>query len=170
MNSLRELVSLVAANLILLCVEGRTAVFHVSTNGNDALSGSSWPLAKRTVASAVAAANGGDSIWVAAGRYPERITTKPDVALYGGFAGVETTVTQRNWQTNLSILDGTRGSVVLNITNAGPATRIDGMVIIGGLGPACQGRSVASRADTARVGARGHFAGAGASGTRSSRA
>ena len=112
-------------------VEGAT--LHVKTNGNDAFSGSSWALAKRTAVSAMTAANSGDAIWVAAGRYPERLAMKPEVALYGGFAGVETAFSQRNWHTNLSILDGTNGGVVVNITNAGPATRIDGMVITGGL-------------------------------------
>ena len=58
----------------------------------------------------------GDEIWVAAGTYPEHIKNKTagpsgsevavDTALYGGFAGTETARDQRNWQTNLTILDG----------------------------------------------------------------
>ncbi len=123
-----------AIGLSAVALSSAAATLHVATNGNDALSGNSWAFAKRTVTSALSAATAGDAIWIAAGRHAERITLKPDVALYGGFAGNETTLSQRNWQTNLSILDGTNGGAVVNITNAGPATRIDGMVITGGLG------------------------------------
>lgn len=56
------------------------------------------------MSSAVNAATGGDSIWVAAGRYAERITLKPDVALYGGFQGVETALVDRNWQTDPTLV------------------------------------------------------------------
>ena len=36
-------------------------------------------------------------VWVAAGTYVECITLKAEVALYGGFAGGETDLSQRNW-------------------------------------------------------------------------
>jgi len=112
----------------------RRSTFHVKTNGSDALSGANWPMAKQTVAAALSVASTNDEVWIAAGRYPERIIMKPGVALYGGFAGVETARDQRNWTTNRCILDGSSEGRVVNITNAGPGTRIDGMVITGGLG------------------------------------
>jgi hypothetical protein len=105
----------------------------VTTNGNDAFSGASWLSPKRTVTSALAAASSDDEVWVAAGRYRERITMKNGAALYGGFAGVETAREQRSWLTNRSVLDGTNGGVVVTINEAGPDTRVDGMLITGGL-------------------------------------
>lgn len=109
------------------------ATWYVTTNGNDALAGTSWGLARRTVENALLTASANDEVWVGAGRYPERITMKPGVSLYGGFTGVESAREQRRWTNNLSILDGAGSGAVVTITNAGPATRIDGMVITGGL-------------------------------------
>ena len=45
--------------------------------------------------SALETANAGDQVWVARGTYTERITLKPGVALYGGFAGYETSLSER---------------------------------------------------------------------------
>ena len=46
---------------------------------------------------ALDAAASGDQVWVAAGTYVENITMKIGVALYGGFAGTETYLSQRSW-------------------------------------------------------------------------
>lgn len=73
-------------------------------------------------------------IWVARGIYSGHVTLKPDLALYGGFSGAETALNERNWSTNFSILWGATNRVVINITNAGPATRLDGFTIGGGNG------------------------------------
>jgi hypothetical protein len=110
------------------------AVLFVRTNGNDGLSGTSWTDAKRTVAATIGASNAGDEIWVAQGTYAGHLTLKPDVALYGGFTGVEVTRAERNWTNHLSILWGATNRVVVNITNSGPATRLDGFTIGGGNG------------------------------------
>jgi hypothetical protein len=112
---------------------GEGAVYRVKPDGNDVNNGSSWALAKRTVRNALAASAAGDEVWVARGTYAECVVIPPGVSLYGGFAGDETALTQRNWTTNLSILNahGTNGPMV-TITNAGPDTRVDGMVITGG--------------------------------------
>jgi len=56
------------------------------------------------------------------------------VALYGGFFGVETTRDERNWTNQLSIFWGTTNKMVVNITNSGPATQLDGFTIGGGNG------------------------------------
>ena len=71
---------------------------------------------------------------VAAGTYFERVTIKDGVALCGGFAGTETTLDQRDWTKNFSLLNVRTNGVVVSVTSTGPTTRVDGMVITGGSG------------------------------------
>ncbi|MBO9368262.1 MAG: hypothetical protein J7555_05865 [Chloroflexi bacterium] len=65
-----------------------------------------------TLRTALTNATSGDQIWVKKGvHYPgasrtDTFTLKNGVALYGGFAGTETLLTQRNWQVNKTILSG----------------------------------------------------------------
>jgi hypothetical protein len=131
------------ALLALLPLVAGGGVLRVKPDGEDSHSGASWALAKRTVAAAIAAAGQGDEIWVAAGTYPEHVrnrivsaggvNTAVDVALYGGFAATETSRDQRDWQTQVTVLDGTYSGVTVTITgNAGAETRIDGFCIARG--------------------------------------
>jgi len=76
---------------------------------------SSWANAC-TLADALAFAMSGEQVWVKAGvHYPVATTSNPrqatftlrnGVKVYGGFAGTETALSERNWQTNLTILSG----------------------------------------------------------------
>jgi len=65
-----------------------------------------------TLQRALAVAVSGDEIWVKKGvHYPgtsrtDTFTLKNGVAVYGGFAGTETSRNQRNWQTHKTILSG----------------------------------------------------------------
>jgi hypothetical protein len=113
----------------------------VSAGGNDNYTGQDWNHAKATVQGAISAAAAGDQIWVAAGTYEERIHNRVvndqavNVALYGGFAGTENDLSERNWNINSTILDGTGSGTVVTITGgAGPETRLDGFYITRGLG------------------------------------
>ncbi|NGM63090.1 gliding motility-associated C-terminal domain-containing protein [Sphingobacterium sp. SGG-5] len=91
------------------------------SGGNE--SGDSWNNAIPELSTALqwakdnwnVAANGSLQIWVAEGIY--KPTSDPSdrdatfqlangVEIYGGFTGTETTLTQRNWQTNATILSG----------------------------------------------------------------
>jgi hypothetical protein len=81
--------------------------------------GLSWASAFADLQSALAAAapgSGVDQVWVAAGRYTPSSTDATasfvmidGVALYGGFAGNETALAERNWQVNVTVLDADIG-------------------------------------------------------------
>ncbi|MBN1514391.1 MAG: right-handed parallel beta-helix repeat-containing protein, partial [Phycisphaerae bacterium] len=87
--------------------EGPYAVVRVAPDGDDGNDGSSWALAKRTVQAGVNAASAlGGEVWVESGTYLERITLLPYAHVYGGFAGTETQLSERDWVANVTILDG----------------------------------------------------------------
>jgi parallel beta-helix repeat protein len=111
------------------------ATVYVAPTGSNSNSGASWTLAKQTVGAGLTAAVSGDQVWVAAGTYNERITLTDGVALYGGFAGTETDLSQQNFTNNQTILDGQAGgSVVTSPAGATATTRIDGFTIRNGTG------------------------------------
>lgn len=129
--------TLSAGFVVLLCAGPAWGlkVIHVATTGNDLNDGLSWATAKRTVQAGLDAAAGGNQTWVAAGTYTERITLTIGTALYGGFAGNETDLSQRNWTVNKTILDGNQGgTVVTALSFTGATTRIDGFTIQNGSG------------------------------------
>ena len=93
-------------------------------------------------------AKANDQVWVASGKYftaKDSDRTKsfviPDgVAMYGGFAGYERSVDQRDPINNLTILSGEIGQpskddnayTIVYTKNASSATVVDGFVIMGG--------------------------------------
>ena len=118
---------------LLGIVPVQAATIYVSTAGNDGNNGRSWADAKKTVQAGLNTAAAGDQVWVAAGTYVENITLTAEVALYGGFAGTEADLVQRNWTVNVTVLDGNRaGSVVTAPSDATNAARIDGFTIRNG--------------------------------------
>lgn len=112
------------------------AIIRVMPTGNDNNDGSSWTLAKRTVQAGIdAAALDGGCVWVAAGIYRERITVQPYAHVYGGFTGIETIQDQRNWSSNVTVLDGDAGGSVVTFSGCGYRTcSIDGLTIKNGSG------------------------------------
>jgi hypothetical protein len=118
--------------LLLLCslhLFSQT-IYYVKPSGNDANNGTSWTTAFRTVQNALATITSGE-IWVAAGTYyPDEIGSinnndrnasfylKNAVALYGGFAGTETALFQRDWKTNVSTMSGEIDGVAGNGNNS----------------------------------------------------
>lgn len=92
---------------------------YVNANAVGSNDGTSWANAFTKLQDALAAATSGDQLWVAANTYyPDdgaiqtndnryaSFALKSNVAIYGGFAGTETQLGQRNWQTNTTILSG----------------------------------------------------------------
>lgn len=102
---------------LVFSVTASSQVIYVSTSGNG--SGASWAEATNDLQGALANATFGQEIWVAAGAYypvvcdpcteDQRMISFeiPDgVSLYGGFQGNETSLEQRDWQANLTVLSG----------------------------------------------------------------
>lgn len=131
-------------------------VYHVSQNGTG--NGSSWANAAGDLQAVINAAADSSQVWVAAGTYkPNRradsvniintdhrynaFVLKPNVKVYGGFAGTETLLSQRDWNTNATILSGDIGTpdsskdnclhVVVSAGDVGIAA-IDGFTITKG--------------------------------------
>jgi hypothetical protein len=108
---------LAAASVALTPSLSSAAVIYVRAGASGARTGASWADALADVQAALAAANPGDQIWVAAGVYhpsapppvgsrAASFVLRSGVALYGGFHGDETAMEQRDWTVNLSILSG----------------------------------------------------------------
>lgn len=98
---------------------GRTgSILYVDASANGANTGASWEDAFTNLQDALTAAVSEDEIWVADGLYLPSLPTdeldprtktfqlKADVALYGGFAGGEAALDDRDPDANLSILSG----------------------------------------------------------------
>lgn len=89
-------------------------VWYVKPTGNNANSGLSWNLALEGVQAAINLAAAGDTVWVAQGTYKPTSTAdrsisfviKSGIAIFGGFAGDETALDQRDWVLNMTILSG----------------------------------------------------------------
>lgn len=121
--------SAVIVIILLFCVAAQGAVIYVSQSGSDA-DGLSWDRAKKTVTAAINAASTGDEVWVAKGAYVECLTLKDGIALYGGFAGVETSRAQRNWTLNRTVLDGHTGINAVEAPLGVAIAVVDGFTIM----------------------------------------
>jgi hypothetical protein len=119
------------------------ATLYVSSSGSDSNNGSSWSQAFATVSHALSVAEIGTAVWVAAGTYQEKVSVPPHVSLFGGFAGTETSLEQRDWATHTTILDGGGSGTVVNIAaDAQSDTVVDGFTIQNGtFGVIAQGPS-----------------------------
>ena len=124
------------------------AVIFVKADASGANDGSSWADAFTDLQNGISVAGPGDSVWVAAGTYKptagtSRTATFPmrnGVALVGGFAGVETSVTERVMRFHRAILSGEIGLLgkddnsyhVLSAQNVDSTAVVDGFVVTGG--------------------------------------
>ncbi len=92
-------------------------ILYVTQTGAGSADCSSWANACSALSRALTQATPGDQIWVAAGTYTPDTTDLPaprtatfqlkaGVAVYGGFAGTETSLDQRDPKTNVTTLSG----------------------------------------------------------------
>jgi predicted outer membrane repeat protein len=147
--------SIPLAALLVLAAPARAGTRYVDASASGANNGSSWADAYSGaggLTAALAAAVSGDEIWVADGTYlpstsglrSASFTFKNGVTVYGGFAGGETSLSQRDLATNVAILSGdlagddasnvfTDNSLhVLNGAGGNSSTVYDGFTVRGG--------------------------------------
>ncbi|MCP4441151.1 MAG: T9SS type A sorting domain-containing protein [Aureispira sp.] len=132
--------------IALPSTESPIYTYYVNGNASGANDGSSWTDAFSNLKSATDLAVSGDKIWVAAGTYTPTggsdrtaaFDIASGVAIYGGFAGTETMLSQRDWSANPTILSGDLGTQgdasdnsynVVRMQNADAKTTLDGLVI-----------------------------------------
>jgi hypothetical protein len=95
---------------------GVVPVIYVDASATGANNGSSWEDAYTSLQTALAAANSGAQVWVADGMYTpgaaraDSFPLETGVALYGGFAGGETALDQRDPLAHASVLSGEIGA------------------------------------------------------------
>jgi len=123
-------------------------VVYVDANAAGSNTGASWADAYTNLQAAINTASGcGLPVWVKAGTYKPTTGTDRTVAfslpanvpLYGGFAGIETSLEQRNIKANVTILSGDIGDAGVNTDNSytiltvagAQYTSIDGFTISG---------------------------------------
>lgn len=121
------------------------STIYVDQNATGANDGSDWTNAFVDLQDAIALSVFGDEIWVAQGSYKPTTGTsqstsfsiKNGTKVYGGFTGVETLLTERNYQTNVTVLSGEIGSgsasdnsnIVVYFNNVANQTRLDGFTV-----------------------------------------
>ncbi len=145
---------LLAAGLLAFAPMSQAKVWHVSPGIADGVgSGDAWgdPVSLQTALTDAAA---DDEIWVEAGTYTptslnglagadprdKHFRLKTGVAIYGGFAGTEATLEERDFRTHETILDGDLGAdgqvyhVIRQFEVKVDATAVlDGVTIVNGL-------------------------------------
>ncbi|MCX7045271.1 MAG: right-handed parallel beta-helix repeat-containing protein [Candidatus Sumerlaeota bacterium] len=119
---------------VLIVSQFAASRVYVDLHSTGTQTGDSWPNALHRVNHAlfVAQTYGLNEIWVARGTYKEGVGFFTNLYVYGGFAGTETALSQRDWAANETILDG--NSVynhVVWMDGIGSAT-LDGFTVTGG--------------------------------------
>ena len=143
-------IQLVVIVFLTVAVDIQSQIIYVDqSNVNTTQNGSSWASSYHNLQDAIENAEYGDSIWVAKGKYyPDlgfnrdtAFNIKNGVRVFGGFAGNETSIGQRNVEINETILSGDIGEpdllddnvyTVVYINQADTSTILDGFTITEG--------------------------------------
>ena len=119
-------------------------VFYVDSGSHaKGANGTSWTKAFTDLQAGIDAAYraGGGEVWVAAGTYypgkarAASFVMKEYVAIYGGFSGDETSLSQRDWESNQTILSGNIGDAaddndnVYHVVKGSLNSILDGFVV-----------------------------------------
>lgn len=109
-------------------------VVYVDMDAVGANDGTTWANAYTNLTNAIARSPGGSGFWVAEGTYYSPIAAGVEMSsnhFYGGFAGTEAYVTDRDWAAHPTILDGGNSNRVLQKTAAGVSV-LDGFTVQNG--------------------------------------
>lgn len=127
------------------CVPATLYVSQAAVAGEN--HGGSWADAYVDLQDALNTAIAGDQIWVAQGSYTPGVRRTDSfvlgsgVDLYGGFAGTEAALAQRDWQSNITLLSGDIGVAgsasdnayhVLTVRDSAAQQIVDGLTIAAG--------------------------------------
>ncbi|GMU35521.1 MAG: hypothetical protein AMXMBFR20_33920 [Planctomycetia bacterium] len=145
---------LIVANYRLAPEVGLPTRLYVNAAASPGGDGTSWALAMDDLQNAICQARRSSGavqeIWVRAGTYYPDLNSdleqmafylRDNLAIYGGFAGTETMLAQRNPTTNVTILSGEIGSAMTTLDNSnnvvmsignGATARLDGFTITKG--------------------------------------
>lgn len=106
---------------------------YVSKEGNDK-NGKSWKSAYKTLQKAIDEASPATQIWISKGIYGKslKVLDKKALYIYGGFSGSETKLSEREFERNMTVING-QGKTphVLTIRNS-EYIRFDGIMVAGG--------------------------------------
>lgn len=109
---MNKLILLLTVNFIVILGISRIGftqnILYVDGSVTSSGDGKSWAGAFKTIQEAVNAAVTNDEIWVKTGTYllSSEIQVNKAMGIYGGFAGLETQRSQRDWNANPTTVDG----------------------------------------------------------------
>jgi hypothetical protein len=106
-------------------------VVYVSDDVETSGAGSSWSVAKKTIAEGFNAASAGDEVWIRSGEYVESVTIPAGVYVFGGFAGTETQREERDPALNPVLVHASAGSMY-TVTISASDVLLDSCEVSGG--------------------------------------
>jgi len=98
------LIAFMLANIV------NATVFYVLPGGAGVGNGADWENAADLTTATLALGENGDQFWVKAGTYNNAVTVAFGREMYGGFDGTETSLEQRDWAKNKTIIQGIAGT------------------------------------------------------------
>lgn len=124
-------------------VDGTPGTIHVDDDAGKDGDGTSWATAYADLNQALEHAVSGSQVWVAQGRYlptggtdrSAAFVMKKGVSIYGGFKGSESSLGQRDWEANVTVLSGNIGETdsrldnVFHVVFGAPDSVLDGFVV-----------------------------------------
>lgn len=111
-------------------VGGYSTRHYVRASAPEGGDGTSWDTAFKTITQALWLSWPGDEIWVAEGHYHEGIILEPSMSLYAGFQGTESSLLERNWRANVTIINAT--GLSRQVVYGADRTILDGFTFKGG--------------------------------------
>ncbi len=125
---------------------GTPGTIYVDDDAAEGGDGTSWATAYVDLNQALGHAVSGSQVWVARGRYlptdgtdrSAAFVMKKGVSLYGGFNGTESSLEERDWDANVTVLSGDIGEIdsrsdnVFHVVFGASDSALDGFVVENG--------------------------------------